>query len=253
MGSGLLLIPPSTPPADPIHQVIIGYCVRFPLRPSYLPDTGTPCRHGSDEELHRAYGRAGFPALIGDRYLTFTTDEAIRLARLLNANKMTGQARTLRGLIWISGIDIWLFALICRMKYSQWVGIAAALLLVVACMLPWAWYPDINQHFTGFHSESNDYGRPGKVLTFLSVVAIAFYLIPRIWAKRSNMLIGAFALAFAIRCYYVYTACYRGICPEKEAGIFLIVAAAGVMLLTSFLPDLNSLNRPRQAQPKRPS
>jgi peptidoglycan/LPS O-acetylase OafA/YrhL len=146
-------------------------------------------------------------------------------------------------LSYASGIDVWLFALICGMKYSQWVGIAAALLLIAACFLPWAWYPDLNQYFTGFHSELNVYGRPGKVLAFFAMVAIAFYLIPRIWAKRSNMLVAAFALAFAIRCYIVFTACYRGICPEKHAGIFLIVGAALVMLLASFLPDLNSPNR----------
>lgn len=33
-------------------------------------------------------GRAGFPALIGDRYLTFPASEAIRTAKLLNVNKL---------------------------------------------------------------------------------------------------------------------------------------------------------------------
>jgi hypothetical protein len=33
-------------------------------------------------------GRAGFPAQIGDRYLTFTTEEAIRTARLMHVNKL---------------------------------------------------------------------------------------------------------------------------------------------------------------------
>ena len=96
--------------------------------------SGTPCMHGSDEELHRIaghvlgfilewddqkngalyisgdtvffkgieevaerctidtailhIGRAGFPAQIGDRYLTFTTEEAIRTANLLHVNKL---------------------------------------------------------------------------------------------------------------------------------------------------------------------
>lgn len=99
-----------------------------------LSVTGTPCMHGSDEELHRIaghvlgfilewdgqkngvlyisgdtvffkgieeiaerytvdtailhIGRAGFPAQIGDRYLTFTTEEAIRTARLMHVNKL---------------------------------------------------------------------------------------------------------------------------------------------------------------------
>ncbi len=99
-----------------------------------LSITGTPCMHGSDEELHRIaghvlgfilewdgqkngvlyisgdtvffkgieevaerytvdtailhIGRAGFPAQIGARYLTFTTEEAIRTAKLMHVNKL---------------------------------------------------------------------------------------------------------------------------------------------------------------------
>jgi len=99
-----------------------------------LTITGTPCMHGSDEELHRIaghvlgfilewdgqengvlyisgdtvffkgieevaerftvdtailhIGRAGFPAQIGDRYLTFTTEEAIHTAKMMHVNKL---------------------------------------------------------------------------------------------------------------------------------------------------------------------
>jgi L-ascorbate metabolism protein UlaG (beta-lactamase superfamily) len=99
-----------------------------------LTITGTPCMHGSDEELHRIaghvlgfilewdgqengvlyisgdtvffegieevaerftvdtailhIGRAGFPAQIGDRYLTFTTEEAIHTAKIMHVNKL---------------------------------------------------------------------------------------------------------------------------------------------------------------------
>jgi len=99
-----------------------------------LTITGTPCMHGSDEELHHIaghvlgfilewdgqengvlyisgdtvffkgieevaerftvdtailhIGRAGFPAQIGDRYLTFTTEEAIHTAKMMHVNKL---------------------------------------------------------------------------------------------------------------------------------------------------------------------
>jgi len=33
-------------------------------------------------------GRAGFPAQIGDRYLTFTTEEAIRVAKQFHVNNV---------------------------------------------------------------------------------------------------------------------------------------------------------------------
>jgi len=123
------------------------------------------------------------------------------------------------------------------MKYSQWIGVAASLLLIAACFLPWAYYPDLQKNFTGFFSELNRYGRPGKVLVFLAVLALILFLTPRIWAKRTNMLLGAVILAFSIRSYIVFTACYRGICPDKKEGIFLILIAPVIMTLSAILAD----------------
>jgi hypothetical protein len=124
------------------------------------------------------------------------------------------------------------------MKYSQWIGIAASILLIAACFLPWAYYPDLQKNFTGFFSEKNMYGRPGKVLVFLAVVALILFLIPRIWAKRTNMLLGAVTLSFSIKSYILFVSCYKGICPDKEAGIFLILIAPAIMLLSAILPDI---------------
>jgi hypothetical protein len=64
------------------------------------------------------------------------------------------------------------------------------------------------------------------------------FLVPRVWAKRFNLLAGTIALAFGIRCYFVFSHCYRGICPDKKAGIFLVVIAALIMTLAAVLPDM---------------
>ncbi|HTR28483.1 MAG TPA: hypothetical protein VMH27_04390 [Puia sp.] len=125
------------------------------------------------------------------------------------------------------------------MKYSQWIGIAAALLLVAACYMPWAYFPDLGKEFTGFFSEQNRYGRPGKVLTFLSLAMMMLFLIPKVWAKRINMIVAAITVAFVIRSYILFTACYRGICPEKRIGVFLVVLAAVITLAATLLPDLS--------------
>jgi hypothetical protein len=124
------------------------------------------------------------------------------------------------------------------MKYSTWIGIIAALALTAASFIPWAYYPDINKNFTGFFSEANVYGRPGKTLIFFSIAAILFFLIPKIWAKRVNVLICALALAYCIKSYVLFTTCYSGICPEKKAGIFLILVASALMMISALLPDL---------------
>jgi hypothetical protein len=124
------------------------------------------------------------------------------------------------------------------MKYSQWIGVAASLLLIIACFLPWAYFPDIQKDFTGFFSERNAYGRPGTIFVFLGLLSILFFLVPRVWAKRANLLVGAFIIAFSIKSWLLFSACYRGICPEKRPGLFLLMAASFVMLVAVILPDI---------------
>jgi hypothetical protein len=124
------------------------------------------------------------------------------------------------------------------MKYSNYIGILAAVILIVACFLPWAYYPDINKIFTGFFSEQNRYGKPGKALVFFAIFAIALFTVSKVWAKRLNMVVTALSLAFSVRCYMLFSACYRGICPEKKTGIYLIVITSVVMIIASVLPYL---------------
>lgn len=123
------------------------------------------------------------------------------------------------------------------MKYSQWIGVAAAITLVIACFIPWAYYPDVQKEFTGFFSENNQYGRPGKLFVVFAVISSVFFLVPRVWAKRWNLLFNAIILAWAIRCFLVFTGCYHGICPEKRAGIWLVLLSAIVMMLMAAFPD----------------
>ncbi len=123
------------------------------------------------------------------------------------------------------------------MKYSQWIGIAAAIVLGIACFLPWTYHPDIAKNFTGFFSENNIYGKPGKIFIAFAVVAIIFFFIPRIWAKRWNLLIGALTVAFAIRCFIVFSGCYRGICPSKQPGLWLMLGASILILVMAVFPD----------------
>jgi hypothetical protein len=124
------------------------------------------------------------------------------------------------------------------MKYSQLIGIAAAVLVVAASFMPWAYFPVLREAFTGFFSEQNRYGRPGKVLMVFSIVEIVFFLIPTVWAKRANLFVAAVGFAWGIKCYILYTACYRGECPERRTGLFLILGGTLIALVASLLPDL---------------
>lgn len=114
----------------------------------------------------------------------------------------------------------------------------SALLLVAACFLPWTYHPDLDKTFTGFFSERNIYGKPGKVFIFLAVVAIIFYIIPRLWAKRWNLVVCALTMAYALKSFIVYSGCYRGICPSKKVGLWLMLLSAIAMLAMAVLPDV---------------
>ena len=67
------------------------------------------------------------------------------------------------------------------MKYYKFVAVIACALLIVSCFLPWAFYPDRNEVFTGFYSYQNLFGKRGR-LSFASLFDICF--IDRMWAKR---------------------------------------------------------------------
>ncbi|MFM2146653.1 MAG: hypothetical protein RL732_1489 [Bacteroidota bacterium] len=124
------------------------------------------------------------------------------------------------------------------MRYSQKIGVVAALALIGSCFLNWAWYPDLNMHFTGFYTYKNYYGKPGKLLVILSILSLALFLVPRVWAKRWNLLVNAIAISYAIFSFITFTRCYAAsICPQKEAGLFLMMGSAAVMLVMALLPD----------------
>src|ERR1700748_876984 len=101
------------------------------------------------------------------------------------------------------------------MKFSTLIGILASLVLIAGCYAPWAYYPDIDQTFTGFYSAQNYYGHPGKALVVLSILCMLCFIIPRIWAKRVNLLLTVITFSFGIKSYLLFTSCYRGTCPEK--------------------------------------
>jgi hypothetical protein len=124
------------------------------------------------------------------------------------------------------------------MKYSQWIGVAAAIVLVIACFLPWTFHPDLNKNFTGFFSQDNIYGKPGNTFIVLSIIASAFFLIPRIWAKRWNIFFCAIVLSYAIKSFIVFSGCYKGICPDKKAGLWIMLLASALMLLMTLFPDI---------------
>ncbi len=124
------------------------------------------------------------------------------------------------------------------MKYSQTIGLIACLALVAVCFMPWCFIASKDIVITGMDAKGTVFGKPGLMNIIFSALLAILFLIPKIWAKRTNIFIGALNLAWAFRSYLMLTACDGGDCPEKKAGIFLMFALSAVILLMAFLPKI---------------
>lgn len=123
-------------------------------------------------------------------------------------------------------------------KSLHWLGIAACITLIISCFLPWTFHADLNQSFTGFYSYDNHYGKPGKFLVFFAVIIGVFMILPKVWAKRTNLFLSAFTFAYAISKFVAFSSCYNNYCPQKLFGLYLMVACAALMLIAAGFPNL---------------
>lgn len=124
------------------------------------------------------------------------------------------------------------------MKYYKLIGFLACVILAVSCFLPWAYYPDLHKSFNGFFSEKNIYGRPGKVFIFFAVTSVILIFLDKIWAKRTLIFFAAMNLGYLLKTYVLFTSCYSTTCPEKQYGLYLLIAGCVLLMIVSIFPDL---------------
>lgn len=122
-------------------------------------------------------------------------------------------------------------------KYLHWLGIAACLTLIVSCFLPWTYHADLNQSFTGFYSYDNHYGKPGKFLTFFAIIILLFMILQKVWAKRANLFVCAFTVAYAVKTFILFGSCYNNYCPQKLFSLYMMVGCTVLMLIASVFPN----------------
>ena len=125
------------------------------------------------------------------------------------------------------------------MKYSKWIGTAACVLLIVTCFIPWTYHDDVHKNFTGFYSQNNTYGKPGNFFVFFSLLSLVLILLRKVWAQRMLLFVSGVMLAYAIKTYILYTSCYNAYCPDKKAGIILMLSLSVIIFVVSLFPDID--------------
>jgi len=132
------------------------------------------------------------------------------------------------------------------MRYMKWIGPAAAVLLIVSCFSPWVFIESRNITVSGINAMGTNFGKPG----YFNLLMTAFFLIctfiQRIGAKRTNLFITALNLGWAIRNYFMITACQGGDCPTKKTGIYLMMLASILMMISALFPDMKPPQTPHK-------
>ncbi len=127
-------------------------------------------------------------------------------------------------------------------KIAYNLGLVASVAIIICCFIPWVHYNNINETFTGFHvtkfAGGSYYGKAGIVITILSSVILLFMLVPRIWAKRTNLFLAALLFAYCIRTYILFTGALFDGEVEKQPGIYLIIILSFLVLLGTTFPRL---------------
>ena len=124
------------------------------------------------------------------------------------------------------------------MKYSQLLGIIGVAALAAVCYLPWSFIAAKNIMVTGMSAPETMLGKPGLMHLVLGVPLIIMFILPKIWAKRINVFIGAINVAWSVRNYIILTTCFMGECPQIKAGLILALALSAFILVMTFFPKI---------------
>lgn len=114
----------------------------------------------------------------------------------------------------------------------------AVVLLIVSCFTPWVIIHSKNIIVSGVDATGTNFGKPAYVHFIFSCFFIFFHLVPKLWAKRWNLIIVALNIAWAIRNYIIISACRDGECPEKQTGLYLVLLASVLLLVSALFPDV---------------
>lgn len=122
------------------------------------------------------------------------------------------------------------------MSRSQWIAVIGVFILAVACFMPWMHIEEAGLTISGIDTTGTRYGKPALVHFALSALILVCTFLPKIWAKRINLLFAALNLAWAIRNFGIIPKCEGGICPEKLSGLYLVLMASIIILVAALFP-----------------
>ncbi len=124
------------------------------------------------------------------------------------------------------------------MKYSNYIGVVAAVMLMAVCFFPWVYIFSLQMEMSGMDTGRSNLGKPGLMNIIFSSISIILFLLQSVVAKRINVFVGVFNMSWAIRNYLLYTQCQMGECPEKKLGIYAMLFLSVIVFIMTLFPSI---------------
>lgn len=124
------------------------------------------------------------------------------------------------------------------MHYTRWLTVALVVLLVASCYFPWVVIAEKNIVISGIAAEGTRWGRPGYFTILLSAVVFFLALIPRIWAQRISIFTAALNIGWALRNFFLLSACSGGICPQRQTAFYIYLVLSFLLLASIFFQKI---------------
>ena len=125
------------------------------------------------------------------------------------------------------------------LKHSQLLGTVVAGLIIFLCFMPWSYIAEKNITVSGMNAIGTNFGKPGLLHLILSVIMIVLFNIPKVWAKRTNLFVGAINFSWSMRNFLLVTTCFFGECPQKLPSLFLLIIACLVAMIMTLVPKID--------------
>lgn len=118
------------------------------------------------------------------------------------------------------------------MRLTFILPLLAVAVLIISCFLPWMTVESRALTITGVDTTGTTYRQPGIFHFIWAGAYLAFVFIPKLWARRTTVAMAGFNMAWAIRNFLLLPICQMGECPEREAGLYLLLVASLGMFVT---------------------
>ena len=113
--------------------------------------------------------------------------------------------------------------------------------------MPWMTIESKDITITGVDTTGTSFGKPAYFHFFWTGLFLLFFLINRVWSRRTAMVFSAFNMAWAFRNFMLLPACQLGDCPVRLTGLYVLLASAVLLFVTGLLAPVKK--RPATAGP----